>query len=132
MRKKIFLLVLSLSMAAISLCGCMGGGSYVIIGSTEKVGNSYFEMSYDSFRGTRYEKIKLKQGDVLNLKGEVKTDSGDLKIKLLDKDNNEIYVSSDNPEDINEKININEEGRYKIQAEGNQHSGSFHISWDIE
>lgn len=127
-KKKIVVILIVL----ISLCfiGCSGGSYANTVCTKDEIGKDYMEMSYHYFTGYKYDEIKLKDGDTLKLKINVKTKSGNLKVLVKDPKNKSIY-STDTPEKIvRENIQIKEDGKYKIYVQG-KHKGSFKISWNI-
>lgn len=111
------------------LVGCSGGG-YRTVMSMENNTNNKTEMSYSSFKGSKFTSLKLKNGDELNLNVEVVTKEGNLTITLIDESNKELFKTENPKEPIKEKIKIDKDSTYKIKVEGN-HKGSYKITWDV-
>lgn len=112
------------------LVGC-SGGSYKCVNSIENNTNNSMEMSYSSFDGHKFNSIKLKKGDELNLNIEVITEEGTLKITLVDKNDNELFKVENPKESINKTIKIEKDSTYKVKVEG-KHKGSYKITWDVK
>lgn len=127
-KSKVMILINTLMI--LFLVGC-SGGSYKSINSIESNTNNSMEMSYSSFDGHKFNSIKLRQGDELNLNIEVITKEGTLKITLVDKNDNELFKVENPKEPINKTIKIEKDSTYKIKVEG-KHKGSYKISWDIK
>lgn len=113
----------------IFLVGCSGGGYRTIMSMENNSANST-EMSYSSFKGSKFTSLKLKSGDELNLNVEVVTKEGNLAITLIDENNKELFKTENPKEPIKEKIKIDKDSTYKIKVEGN-HKGSYKITWDV-
>jgi major membrane immunogen (membrane-anchored lipoprotein) len=111
------------------LVGC-SGGSYRTIMSMENTTANSTEMSYSSFKGSKFISQRLKSGDELSLNVEVVTKEGSLTITLTDENNKELFKTENPKESIKEKIKIDKDSTYKIKVEGN-HKGSYKITWDV-
>lgn len=131
MRKRIWLITILLGLFFL-LSGCnFTGGSYSTTISKENNGKNNMEMIYSNFSGYRYTRLKLKAEDEIELKIQVNTDSGNLKVAMIDPNENEIF-SVENPENqVVKKIKIDTDGKYEIKVQGN-HSGSYKIKWNIK
>ena len=131
--KKRLLIITIISILAISLFGCNSSGKYVVKKmSKEDNGNNYMEMTYEYFDGYKYKKVKANKGNILELSLNVTTKGGKLNILVLNDKEEEIYSNYDLNGNINEKINIDEDGKYMIKIEGDKHEGSYDISWKVE
>ena len=131
--KKRLLIITIISILAISLFGCNSSGKYVVKKmSKEDNGNSYMEMTYEYFDGYKYKKVEANKGNILELSLNVTTKGGKLNILVLNDKEEEIYSNYDLNGNINEKIDIDEDGKYMIKIEGDKHEGSYDISWKVE
>ncbi|MGM9978499.1 MAG: hypothetical protein ACI33J_06845 [Clostridium sp.] len=131
--KKRLLIITIISILAISLFGCNSSGKYVVKKmSKEDNGNNYMEMTYEYFDGYKYKKVEANKGNILELSLNVTTKGGKLNILVLNDKEEEIYSNYDLNGNINEKINIDEDGKYMIKIEGDKHEGSYDISWKLE
>ena len=84
------------------------------------------------FDGYKYKKVDANKGNILELSLNVTTKGGKLNILVLNDKEEEIYSNYDLNGNINEKINIDEDGKYMIKIEGDKHEGSYDISWKVE
>lgn len=82
---------------------------------------------YEEFDGNISYSIKLK-GKYVVFKGDSTDDLGDIIIRVMDKDENTL-LEWKNPKGEEEKINLNCEGKYKIEIIGEKHKGDFTVSW---
>ena len=131
--KKRLLIITIISILAISLFGCNSSGKYVVKKmSREDNGNNYMEMTYEYFDGYKYKKVEANKGNILELSLNVTTKGGKINILVLNDKEEEIYSNYDLNGNINEKINIDEDGKYMIKIEGDKHEGSYDISWKVE
>lgn len=131
--KKRLLIITIISILAISLFGCNSSGKYVVKKmSKEDNGNNYMEMTYEYFDGYKYKKVEANKGNILELSLNVTTKGGKLNILVLNDKEEEIYSNYDLNGNINEKINIDEDGKYMIKIEGDKHEGSYDINWKVE
>ena len=131
--KKRLLIITIISILAISLFGCNSSGKYVVKKmSKEDNGNNRMEMTYEYFDGYKYKKVEANKGNILELSLNVTTKGGKLNILVLNDKEEEIYSNYDLNGNINEKINIDEDGKYMIKIEGDKHEGSYDISWKVE
>ena len=131
--KKRLLIITIISILAISLFGCNSSGKYVVKKmSKEDNGNNYMEMTYEYFDGYKYKKVEANKGNILELSLNITTKGGKLNILVLNDKEEEIYSNYDLNGNINEKINIDEDGKYMIKIEGDKHEGSYDISWKVK
>lgn len=131
--KKRLLIITIISILAISLFGCNSSGKYVVKKmSKEDNRNNCMEMTYEYFDGYKYKKVEANKGNILELSLNVTTKGGKLNILVLNDKEEEIYSNYDLNGNINEKINIDEDGKYMIKIEGDKHEGSYDISWKVE
>lgn len=115
---------------AFFLVGCSGGG-YRTVMSSENSTNNRTEMTYSSFKGSKFTSLKLKQGDILDLDVEVVTREGNLTISLIDEGNKELVKIENPKEPVKKNIKVDKDGTYKIKVEGN-HKGSYKINWNVK
>lgn len=124
------MIVLISELIILFLVGC-SGGSYKSTNSIENNTKNSMEMSYSSFDGHKFNSIKLKEGDQLNLNIEIVTKEGDLKITLVDKNDNELFKIENPKELIRKTIKIEKDSTYKLKVEG-KHKGSYKITWNVK
>lgn len=127
--KKIISLA-SIFILSFILVSCSRGSAKTIKSTEVNMPNS-ISLSHGSFDGYKYRKLKLKEGQKITLNTEVTTEKGELSIKLLDDNGNELYNVKNDKEKDSKTIEIKEDGKYKLQIEG-KHSGTCKIDWDIE
>lgn len=128
LKTKITILMIVL-LVTLSLFGC-SGGSYKAKCSNEDNTNNSMKMSYSDFQGYKFTSIKLKNGDELNLNINVTTEKGNLKITLIDENDNELFKVENPKEKVIKTIKINKDATYRIKVEG-KHKGSYKITWNI-
>lgn len=123
--------VLSLLLVAVLLASCTYG-SYVTKKSVKRFTADSMYMRYESFSGYIYRKIRLSAGEKLLLDISTNTDSGDLRIELLD-GNDAVLVSQDTEYAMSGHYEYvsEDKGVYRIRVEG-RHSGNFEIKWKKE
>lgn len=123
--------VLSLLLIAVRLVSCTYG-SYVTKKSVKRFTADSMYMRYESFSGYIYRKIRLSAGEKLLLDISANTDSGNLRIELLD-ENDAVLVSHDTEYATNKNYEYvpEDKGVYRIRVEG-KHSGTFEIRWERE
>ncbi|WP_315080591.1 hypothetical protein [uncultured Clostridium sp.] len=124
------IILMNILLITLFLVGC-SGGSYKIKSSIENNTNNSMVMSYSNFEGYKFTTLKLKNGDKLNLNIKVTTEEGNLKIALIDENDDELFKVGNPKDEIVKTIEINKDGTYKLKVEGN-HKGSYKIDWDIE
>jgi len=112
------------------LIGC-SGGSYRTVMSSENSTNNGTEMTYSSFKGSKFTSLKLKQGDILDLDAQVVTREGNLTISFIDESNKELVKIENPKEPVKKNIKVDKDGTYKIKVEGN-HKGSYKINWNVK
>jgi len=131
--KNKLLIVAIISILAISLFGCNSSGTYVVKKmSKEDSGDNYMEMTYEYFNGYKYKKVEANKGDVLELSTNVNTKGGKLNIFVLNDKDEEIYSNCNLNGKVNETINIDEDGKYKIKIEGDKHEGFYNVNWKVK
>lgn len=79
----------------------------------------------------RQNHYKVKKDDELNLNINVTTEEGNLKIALLDENNNELFIEGNPKEQVTKTIKINKDAAYRLKIDG-KHKGSYKIAWDIK
>lgn len=108
------------------LTGC-SGGSYVIGVGEINVSQQSLTGEYNSFSGHYFKKVKIVQGEALNVAFSAVTEKGDLLAKVIDDDGKVIETLA-----VGDQISIKQPGQYKLQVEGEKHKGSFTLSWETE
>lgn len=129
MHKRLLVVIAIVACMSASLVGC-SGGSYTSVMSNEINTKNRMEMTYSKFNGNKFTVIDLKEGEEITFQIEVTTKEGNLKVFLIDKDDNKLFELENPKEAITKTVKINKSGKYKIKIEG-KHSGSCKINWTI-
>lgn len=122
MRKKLFIFI-TLTLMINLILSCSVHSGVITKGDLKSTKNS-IEGNYDNFNGKFYKKVKLNKGDKLNFTVNNTINSGELKLLLMDKDDNVLV-------DLNNSNNfeIKDSGYYFFTALANDHSGDFKVQW---
>ena len=72
--------------------------------------------------------IEQKEGEKKEVKVEITTKEGILKIEVGRKDY-DLNYQGNLQEDMRFVLNLNESGKYYVTIEGNKHKGSYKFSW---
>lgn len=121
---KTILLKIYLSILLVTALVACSGGSYTITVGNIDSKETDISGEYNSFTGHYFKKLKVGDGEKLTLTYKVSTDKGELVAKVIDKKGNTIKTFENG-----ESFSLNEPGEYKLQVEGNEHKGSFSLSW---
>ncbi|GAB6098146.1 hypothetical protein JCM16358_00250 [Halanaerocella petrolearia] len=114
----------------IVLAGCEGGSYTIIKGDIDTNENSIIG-EYSKFSGTYFKKLYLKRNDKVFIKLEDDTKKGSLTVNLTNS-TGKLILAINETEKVNEKkTGIKKDDNYKITVIGNNHKGSFNLSWDI-
>lgn len=113
-----------LSLIIFSLTACSGGSSIITVGEIKPSENA-ITGEYHSFSGYYFKKVKLKEGDTLEVTFSAETEEGNLIAKVIDSEGE--TVKTLNPEDT---VTLSHPGKYKFQVEGEKHKGNFTLSWN--
>lgn len=108
------------------LASCSGGSRVITFGDIEITEND-MRGNYSSFTGNYYKNVKLEEGETLTVTFSVNTEKGKLTAEVLNTDGKKVAVV-----EPGETVEIDEPGKYKLQAEGEKHKGNFTLSWTIE
>lgn len=126
-----FKIELGLVVLVMLLTACSSGGSYqVIMGSLETAENK-ITGSYNTFSGHYFKEISLQKGDKLNINLISDTDKGQLKAELVGPEGNIFLQFTGEKQAQHRKLTIPKEGIYKFKVIGDNHQGSFTLSWDV-
>ena len=115
----------------IVLMGC-SGGSYKIIKGNIRQSRNTIKGSYQSFSGDFFKAVRLNKGQTITLKSMSTTEEGSLFLVVVDPYGNSMFEISLQDDPKERKIGIDQTGRYKIKVVGEDHRGSFTITWQIE
>jgi len=122
----IFLLVLN--------SGCTYG-NYTVTKSVAIDTFSKMYMSYKKFNGYKAAEINVKEGEQYQVNVSIVTKDGKLGLTIAlkndekDKQDESIYEGNELP-DCNFKITLDKPGKYIIKVTGEDHSGSYEITWN--
>jgi len=122
MNKKGIILILLLFLITI-FTSCTYGSYSIGVGDVE-MGKNEITGSYSSFNGFKQRSYNFEKGSSLNFNSVIETESGELKVLLLDEGDNKIHEISSTG---NSNIKIKETGDYTIRVEGIEHKGSFSV-----
>ncbi|MGL5379089.1 hypothetical protein [Clostridium sp.] len=125
MRKK-YLLILSLIFSLMVFVSCTVQSGVITIGSLDS-GKDYIKGNYEKFNGEYYKMIKLKKGDKIELSTNFNTKNGEIKLLLLDKDENEVLDLKNTT-----SFEVLDDGYYYFKAIAENHSGDFEMKWNIK
>ena len=121
----IFILFIVLT---IFITGCTYGSYSIKVGSVD-MGKNEVSGSYSEFNGFKSKNYDFEEGDSLNFDTEIETESGELKILLLDEDKNILQEISESGESNYE---VKETSDYNIRVEAIEHKGSFSVEIEIK
>ena len=130
MNKKLIINIFIILWCMTLFCAC-SNAKYTTLMSTDNSTRNSMAMSYEKFSGDYDKTIDLVDGDTLNLRVKISTDSGSLSAKLYDEDDEEVFNTDSSKDNLAKDIHIHKDGEYKIEVSG-EHSGSFDVSWEIE
>ena len=121
--KSLRLLALPL-LLAISGCSDVESGTYFMCISNKT--NNSISKSYDKFTGKSTFKREFRNETTISVT--TTTKSGNLIVKVTNRDTEEEYYSGNFTEDFDFSVNV-PSGKYTLYVEGNEHSGSYTLSW---
>jgi hypothetical protein len=125
-KKTLLFLVIALIMVASMIRGC-GNGKYDISNGEITTEDGLIQGDYGSFDGSYYETEKLTEGNRITFGYAAGTINGEISAQLLNP-SGEIEVV------IEDRLTyeIKDDGKYKIEIIGVQHSGAFALEWTVE
>ncbi len=142
MKKRLMLLIAALLTIGV-ISGCTyGSGSTK--GAVEVNTFSKMSMSYKKFSGYKTALVKVEKGKAVEVSAAIITTKGKLDLKILRKvdsgnldkaegkkgqDKEAIYQGTDLPTS-EFKVKLDKPGSYEITVEGEEHEGSYKITWD--
>ncbi|QSX05531.1 PPC domain-containing protein [Sedimentibacter sp. zth1] len=111
------------------LCGC-SGGSYITTKSVEKNNANEMSMKYEKFKGYKYYKLKVKEGEEIIVTVDIKTENGKISAYIAKDDDveNAVYRGTNIPTS-NFTVSITESGTYTIRVDAVNHKGSYSFKW---
>ncbi len=134
-----FYFLLAMITAVTFISGCTYG-SGVTIGSVEVNTSSKMSMSYQKFSGYKATDIHLKEGEAVEISVDIVSKEGKIDLTIVKEANKNdeksqkdetIYEGTDLPTS-DFTVKIDKPGDYKITVTGDDHKGSYKISWDKE
>jgi hypothetical protein len=123
------LLGLTLLFSFLILISCSGGNYVIIKGDIESTSHS-MNGSYSKFSGYYYRQITLYKDDHVFLNYQSITHDGTIALELID-DNGNVLFKTQKLVKRNYPIHISQSGKYRIEVIGNNHKGSFKLSWHV-
>ncbi|OPX43456.1 hypothetical protein CLHUN_26030 [Ruminiclostridium hungatei] len=142
MKNRLMLLFAAL-LAIAAISGCTYG-SGVTRGSVEVNTFSKMSMSYQKFSGYKTTKVKVGDGEAIEVSVAIVTTEGKLDLEISKKtdsgaanrteaekgrEEETIYQGTDLPTS-DFKVKLDKPGNYEITVEGDEHKGSYKITWD--
>ncbi|MGZ9584707.1 hypothetical protein [Paenibacillus marinisediminis] len=112
----------------VSLAGCTSDG-YTTIGSIGNNTNTMMSMSYKFFDGHKGKTITVKGPTEVSV--EVESIKGKLNISIEDENGEYAYQGTDIPTSAFQ-VQLDQQGKYKLSIDAEDHEGSYHISWKIK
>ena len=109
----------------IGLCSC---NSNVTIKCVEYSTSTSFSAQYELFSGKKNYTIQVKEGEKKEVKVEITTKEGILKLEVGRK-GYDLNYQGNLQEDMSFVLNLNESGKYYVTIAGNKHKGSYKFSW---
>lgn len=119
-------IIVVLIISTVLLWGC----SYSI-GTSRNSSKKSMKASFSVLNGTEKKAIEIGQGDTVTVKYNIKTDKGELNIKLVDPDNEEVLVFEPNSKG-SKVLKADKGGTYNIVIEADKAKGSYSLDWSIE
>ncbi|HAR84827.1 MAG TPA: hypothetical protein DCR69_03775 [Clostridium sp.] len=130
--KKLVLCFFIIAVTFMSLVACNNysteNSSYKIHSGDISKDNNGIKGSYKEYNGYYEYSVKFATEEV-KFHIDSKTLNGDINIKLIDKEKNEVF-SVEKPEDFKKDMEINKDEKYTIVIEGKNHEGDFNIKWE--
>ena len=125
MKSKSLILVYLLIFITI-FSGCTYGSHSIRSGSID-MSSSEISGSYSKFNGFKQKKFDFIKGDKVNFNTEIKTESGNLSITVLDENDSIIHEIDESGQTT---VNIEKNGNYYVRVDGQKHKGNFSIKLD--
>ncbi|WP_346912940.1 hypothetical protein [Clostridium sp.] len=130
--KKIVLCFFIIVVTFMSLVACDNysteNSSYKIHSGDISKDNNGIKGSYEEYNGYYEYSIKFAT-DVVKFDIDSETLNGEINVKLIDKEKNEVF-SVEKPADFKKEVEINKDEKYIIVIEGKNHEGDFNIKWE--
>jgi len=123
-------LVLAVTAVMILAAGC-SFGSYSVVMASENNTQTSMQMSYEKFSGNKNRVISIKEGEACEVTVDIASESGKLDLSIEDEDGNSYYRGTELPTS-SFTVYLDKAGKYIIRVEGDVHTGSYNISWDIK
>jgi hypothetical protein len=124
--------VVTLMLISGLLIGCGGRYSSLKVGWVGSNTPGKYAYQYKRFSGIERKTFRADAGEAFALDYEVDVDEGTLALRLVSPDG-ETRWEQVFEEDIDESImvTLEQDGRYRIEIEGNDTKGSFDLEWEI-
>lgn len=105
-------------------------GSYSVVKATENNTTTSMQMSYEKFNGNKNRAIKLDEGESCSVAVNIASESGRINLSIEDEDGDSYYQGTNLPTS-SFTVYLDKAGKYTIRVEGDSHTGSYSISWEI-
>lgn len=120
----------SLLLVGVLFFTCCSGGDYKIIeGGIQSTTNS-MSGSYSDFSGFYYRRVRLEGNTNVVVDFHSKTRKGSIVFELLNSRGDVISKINEN-DSTNHRIHITQSAFYKFEVLGQDHKGSFYITWHL-
>ncbi|MTI47365.1 hypothetical protein [Sporosalibacterium faouarense] len=127
--RKIFLLILIIIFSMI-FAGCSSFSGFKIKSYGNSTSNS-MKYTYGYLNGEYKVSFYIKKDVTIEVDYDIEVEKGNLVLKLIDSDGNEIWTVKANEDKKGKKqFKFDESGRYKIIVDGNKTKGSFNVKYN--
>lgn len=122
-------LVLATLLALLQLCGC--SNRFVMMGGISNQNSNSFSASYQKFSGYKTASVTLKEGQSAEVSVAFTTEDGSIAFDIVNRDGESLFEQTDiGDESFN--LMLDQPGKYTLRVTGEDHKGSFHVSWLIQ
>jgi len=130
-QRLVLVAVLVLTMGSM-LVGC-GARSSLRIGWLEAGGPGHKEARYRLFSGLERASFRAQAGETIGLDYDVDVEKGTLAMTLIDPDGDALWARTFE-EDVEDSVRIDvpQDGRFRLRIEGESTGGGFKIAWRVE
>lgn len=111
------------------ITGSLFASCGISVRSSKSTTDKHMSSSFTKLSKEYAKEIKLIEGQTLTVNYNIKVESGNLNITLVDSKGTEI-IAFDNTENGKKDIKISQSGTYKIIVTGKDAKGSYDIKWD--
>ncbi|MGC9468017.1 MAG: hypothetical protein ACP5HS_05460, partial [Anaerolineae bacterium] len=95
-------------------------------------GSDYIRYRYETFTGTERNRVRLDEGETLDLSFDVTVEKGALEIAVLASNGDTLWERGFSESDSGSVALVAEQsGRYTVLVAGTATGGSFDVSWEV-